>query len=1084
MKNIITPPVAGSPSALNTTRHQLSTFRWLIAIACLVLAVPASLHAAPGLVVVGNSTTIEAEDWKLGGEGVGSHDNTTNSSGNAGSYHRANEGVDVSQGGGEVYISFIGTNEWLAYDIEITESGNYDLLANVSVAPTRINRQLRFSSNGTDLTGAIVWSGTGEGQWKDVVKLGAPVYLASGVHELRVNMAPGTVSGTADQFFFNALTIRRNFLQVHAGEDFTLSYPFSSTTLDGEVSTLVDGEEVFVGDEGSESLMNAEWTQVSGIRHVTITDPYSPVSGFKVNGHHGSYTLRLTGRTNGNRTYIHDEVTVNLVDDTNPVSKGFRRLVSSTNATLFQAEDFRLGGQGVGCWDNTPGSSAGDAPASVKRDGVDMVRIDTDPEPKRIAIGWPGNGEWLSYNVNVEGPGYYTFTASVAAVRTNRKLNFKVGESTVTGTMVFGQTGGSEVFTNVTAGAYLEAGNQTLKLAMEESEFLVDSFTIAPQMFQTFIFANGTVNAEIVRGTNSSGNSTRAVKLAASQLETYLEKLTGAQFNVVTTPTAGVPVQIYVGNSTLTAALGVTNEGLKDGQFKMVSGPNYLVLLGTEADSNRIEPWAKSASNRPANLLLWDQVVASYWGNGTYFWEDPNASAYDGYNEDLDLWSGDGRGTLNAVFEFLRNLGVRWYFPGDEVVPNLALSSIGLPTINLTQKPQIPVCNVGFDGGKGFGNDDSEEALWMLRSGILATSSEFPGPYVHGMKPIMTRAQVKAAHSGVGDSFYALRMYGNGTYFRDLTDPELSSAKFFDDHLKYAITRFEHFGTGAINVMPPDAFKAISLTDVEEWLMPEEGEDGEMSNYVFDYANRMAAALTAAGYTDKWVVAGAYSGYRAPPVGMQMAPNVALTYTRVTPLWLSDHGWHAYYREMIEAWLDPAVLPSQRLLIYDKYYHATQPHWSTSTGGDTWWGGIPVLFPRLLADDMQYLRGKIKGYRLEAGRHVNESSPSTPHSLAANHLNLYVLGRLCWNPDIDIDALLDEYYVSYYGPAADEMATFIGYCEENWMNRESVATTSSIIAQMKILINDALAACPTDPADPYRKRVQRLKTFLDVQNPD
>jgi hypothetical protein len=47
-------------------------------------------------------------------------------------------------------------------------------------------------------------------------------------------------------------------------------------------------------------------------------------------------------------------------------------------------------------------------------------------------------------------------------------------------------------------------------------------------------------------------------------------------------------------------------------------------------------------------------------------------------------------------------------------------------------------------------------------------------------------------------------------------------------------------------------------------------------------------------------------------------------------------------------------------------------------------------------------------------------------------LNFYVWGKLLWDPDIDVDALLQEYYQKFYGPAALPMKKFFKRAAEVW----------------------------------------------------
>ena len=73
-------------------------------------------------------------------------------------------------------------------------------------------------------------------------------------------------------------------------------------------------------------------------------------------------------------------------------------------------------------------------------------------------------------------------------------------------------------------------------------------------------------------------------------------------------------------------------------------------------------------------------------------WRNPVASRiYKDYNKHLDIWSYDHRGSLNAVYAFLYDLGVRWYMPGElgEILPRA--QDIALPKVDRTVRPVFHV---------------------------------------------------------------------------------------------------------------------------------------------------------------------------------------------------------------------------------------------------------------------------------------------------------------------------------------------------------------------------------------------------------
>lgn len=215
----------------------------------------------------------------------------------------------------------------------------------------------------------------------------------------------------------------------------------------------------------------------------------------------------------------------------------------------------------------------------------------------------------------------------------------------------------------------------------------------------------------------------RSVKLAARELQTYLKKITGATLEIVVEPTGKVPGTIYVGESPYAERAGVTAEGLAHDAFRMLSGDNWLALVGHDEDFTPIEPWARSRSHwLNEKQQEWDVLAGGYWKNPV------GQSLEVDYRKDLDLWRYDRRGSLNAVHEFLRSLGVRWYMPGEvgEVLPET--DTVALPEIDRMVEPEIEVRTMNFARfGRGV---STEDCLWYLR---LGTSREY-GVMHHGMR--------------------------------------------------------------------------------------------------------------------------------------------------------------------------------------------------------------------------------------------------------------------------------------------------------------------------------------------------------------
>ena len=84
---------------------------------------------------------------------------------------------------------------------------------------------------------------------------------------------------------------------------------------------------------------------------------------------------------------------------------------------------------------------------------------------------------------------------------------------------------------------------------------------------------------------------------------------------------------------------------------------------------------------------------------------------------------------------------------------------------------------------------------------------------------------------------------------------------------------------------------------------------------------------------------------------------------------------------------------------------------------------IPQLAPRAWA-----------GYYRAVAPHVTGAfAESESDRWLYNYLNYYVFSRLCWNPEVDVEAILAEHHRLMFGAAAQEMAEFLDTLESCWM---------------------------------------------------
>ena len=555
---------------------------------------------------------------------------------------------------------------------------------------------------------------------------------------------------------------------------------------------------------------------------------------------------------------------------------------------------------------------------------------------------------------------------------------------------------------------------------------------------QPCLVKDGQLRADIV----IAAKPTRAAKLAALELHTYIEKISGAKLPIVTTPGTDASTHIYVGKSEYTDRLNISDEGSKGGAFRMVSGKDYLVLLGHDKDfalSEYVAHYQVPAEVERAHKA-WDAHTGEHFGNPMQSWGD--------YSYTTGIGERDERGTLNAVYEFLRGLGVRWYMPGDlgEIVPKL--NTIALDSVNKIVKPDFPYRDLGAYS-PSFGHGIREDVLYKLRTGY-DSSVGLDAP--HALGYVIGRAEVQKEHP----EFYANHPDDHAVC--------LSSPEFLAFTVKYARTVFDTYpDLKYVSIWPGDGFYNDSMCQCDACkgkLTPKRGLEGELSDYVWDFVERVAKELYKT-HPDRILVCGAYGAYALPPEKIAVfSPNVmamlCLVQERES---FNNPEVRAKALEVRKGWL--AKLAPGNL--------SNSPHYLNSRSY------LPSYFPHAIAEDLHSLKGLSQGEYIElTWGNYDGGRYSGMHAPGFNHLNVYVTSRYYWDADQDIEALLDEYYDKFYGPAAKEMKAFIEHCEKNGR----FMTTKVEATDRALALLDAARKAAGDTV--YGKRIDLVADYCQV----
>ena len=415
----------------------------------------------------GSSIRIEAESYIGGANGVEYFDTSAGNGGNAAQF---TDDVDVNVSDdveGDFHIAKIKNNEYLTYNLNVAEAGEYTLVARI--ASGKNGRALNVTIGGQSYT--LNFDSTG-GAWTDVALPG--VFLNAGPQEMRLDIVKGAFElnyfelqpgggDSPDTAPPAASLIASNITTAgDADYSFTVSYADASG-VDGTTFDLNDV--VVIGPNGALSVIGAT-DNGDGTATYTVS---APGGGWAI-ADNGTYTVTLHA----------GEVADNVGNSVSELALGSFAVNIGTplapgSTIRVEAESYIGGVNGVEYLDTSAGNGGN---ASQFTDDVDVkVTNDVDGDFHITKIN---SGEYLTYNVNVAEAGEYTLAARVASGKNGRVLNVTIGGQTYT--LNFDSSSGA--WTDVVLpGVLLNAGPQAMRVDIVKGAFELNYFefqTTAP----------------------------------------------------------------------------------------------------------------------------------------------------------------------------------------------------------------------------------------------------------------------------------------------------------------------------------------------------------------------------------------------------------------------------------------------------------------------------------------------------------------------------------------------------------------------------------------------------------------------------
>jgi len=362
------------------------------------------------------------------------------------------------------------------------------------------------------------------------------------------------------------------------------------------------------------------------------------------------------------------------------------------------------------------------------------------------------------------------------------------------------------------------------------------------------------------------------------------------------------------------------------------------------------------------------------------------------------------RGVVYAAYELLERLGCRWYFPGayGEVVPKR--STVVVEDMDVDQRPDFRFRNVWYSGWMPVdGTDGADLAAWLDRNKMTSLKRvSLPGDGT------VTRLTPPEKYFESHPNIYAIGKNGE----RDkemlcLTEPEAVkiSAQTICETFRANPEQFT-FGFG-----PPDGSPMCYCARCQKSNPEFRGKgygEPSLSDVWFRFANAVAAEVYKE-FSDRWVFTNGYANRVRPPEGVgPLSPNLGIQFAMLDTCTFHPIGDpKCWQRQAYKTVLDRWTRDLRCVFIYD---------YDPGKALD----GLPFPMLHNLERDIPYFRDRgAWGFWTEG-----------QNCWMVTHLNYYVRGRLMWDADADVRAIVRDYCEKFYGDAADAVEQYVWTLED------------------------------------------------------
>lgn len=487
------------------------------------------------------------------------------------------------------------------------------------------------------------------------------------------------------------------------------------------------------------------------------------------------------------------------------------------------------------------------------------------------------------------------------------------------------------------------------------------------------------------------------------------------------------------------AEIAIVTEGKPTARIVLPANPAEKEALAAEELSNYL---VKMSGGRlpvfrsPVNGADSPTIFVGKESTGDTKQLDLTSLAYGGYVIDVTpgriiLAGNEGEGALNAVYALLEDvLGVRWFMPTEfgEHVPRR--KTVSIPDMKTRVEPRFVNRRM-----HGVANSVPKDGtVWKRRIRLTDHSMEVPfSRYSHNLNRVIRPSRHGKSHPEYfpeRDGERHIPSTDNSHSWQPCTtNPDVIRLTIEAAHAHFA----KHPEANCFSVGMNDGRGFCECKQCRALDIPGRTFRGRtvLSDRYFAFVKAVAEPLLKT-HPDKYITCIAYSLVEAPPLELELPSNVGVVITQDTGQW-HDPEYRQKDSEFATAWAENAGAFGT--------YNYTSLGWL-----------LPRCHHHLMADSLRLYD------RIGAKAVTNESWPSFWY---AGPL-MYLRAKMMWDPKRDADAILDEFYTGFFGPAAPAMKRLYGIFEARMHTTRPgkwFEGLSSVEAQIALWAPENVTAC-------------------------